>query len=352
MGDGVHTLSSVLLQSLLRKERDVKLGSRSLPPTEEAGSSHNTDCITSELRDKQVQWLVSMGRRLDLGISTVGLAVGILDRMLRVVLVRSKYVNCVAVTSLYLAVKLHEDDYAFNDTISEDEYDEDVNLTAARLLSQLGVAYSVQELNRMERSILRVLNWDLMLPTCDRFLEAMLIVIGAPHLAQSAELISQWEAIMASSELVSNYLPSTLALSLLSLMLQSTSSEWNRITQSLKEIFKVEDETFAECMPRMKEVVRYARCRDTTGLLIPSAVANNHGFMDEVQTKRSRKRSRQFSISSLGEERDGMLDENSFGKNVVGFPAGKGVGTGIMQSDLDRDVMHVLYNILNRTQQD
>jgi hypothetical protein len=75
---------------------------------------------------------------------------------------------------MYLAVKLHEE-YFFDDEIGEEE-DTNTLFDAANLVSQLEVDYSVAELNRMERSLLRVLNWDLMLPSVDRFLQAMLVV--------------------------------------------------------------------------------------------------------------------------------------------------------------------------------
>lgn len=137
-------------------------------------------------------------------------------------------------TCIYLSVKIYEDDYAMSDMSVEDE-----TLMAERLTSELDVPYSVQELNRMERSLLGVLDWDLMLPTCDRFMEAMLLVIGAPHLMASPLLVAHWRSVVARSQLVSEFLPSILALSLLSLMLQATSADWSRITRSLKNIFKV-----------------------------------------------------------------------------------------------------------------
>lgn len=90
-----------------------------------------------------------------------------------------------------------------------------------------------------ERSLLGILNWELMLPSCDRFLFSMLAVIGAPHLADSLALRDNFELVICRWDLVSGFRPSVLALSLLSLMLQRTLAEWQRVTQSLKSIFKV-----------------------------------------------------------------------------------------------------------------
>lgn len=154
-------------------------------------------------------------------------------------------------TALYLAVKLHEE--CFNSFIHQSSsptsmprhyflYSEGESiLDASTFLRRLNADYTVRELNRMEGQVLRVLDWDLLtLPSCTRFLEAMLAVIGAPHLIESMALRDNFEAVAASWALIGYYRSSTVALALVSLMLQSTLSEWPRVTNSLKEIFKVE----------------------------------------------------------------------------------------------------------------
>lgn len=74
----------------------------------------------------------------------------------------------------------------------------------------------------------------------DRFLISMLTVIQATHLIDSNILRKNWEIIITKWEIVNKFRPSVLALSLLSLMLESNlRNEWKRITQSLMEIFKV-----------------------------------------------------------------------------------------------------------------
>lgn len=72
-----------------------------------------------------------------------------------------------AVTSLYLAVKFHEE-----------IEDEDNSSNPYCVYKEIRERFSVEELNRMERSILAILKWDLLLPSIDRWIEAMLIVIG------------------------------------------------------------------------------------------------------------------------------------------------------------------------------
>jgi len=50
-----------------------------------------------------------LGRRFHLGLSTLGLSIAILDRLLRLVKVHGKYLHCLAVAALVLAIKFHEE---------------------------------------------------------------------------------------------------------------------------------------------------------------------------------------------------------------------------------------------------
>ena len=89
------TLSTQLLHSLLHKEAELYLV-KSLPSVECPPSSSSDKCRSEEdavdrlVRDREASWICAMGRRLHLGLNTVGLAVAILDRVLALVLVRSK----------------------------------------------------------------------------------------------------------------------------------------------------------------------------------------------------------------------------------------------------------------------
>lgn len=170
---------------------------------------------------------------------------------------------------LYLAVKLHEEIFIYSNTsdapqtvkaassllslnsdisseadvmdIENDEHSESY-LDAVNFLAQINTQYTMRELNRMESEVLRILGWDLLrIPSCAQFIEAMLTVIGAPHLIDSPALRLNFENVITHWMLASQFRGSTLALSLLSLMLQWTLSEHlaQCVTQSLKSIFKV-----------------------------------------------------------------------------------------------------------------
>ncbi|VDM25922.1 unnamed protein product, partial [Toxocara canis] len=160
MGDGDYSRVS-LLRSLANRERILlSETSTSLP----LGSC----LVTLRERDREAAWIVTSGATLSLGVDTVCLAVALLDRILLATRVPLKYVNCVAATCLYISIKLCEECVCVSD--------------AGRLISRLQLPYSIPELNRMELTILSRLNWDLGLPSVDRFMHAMLGCMGSPFL--------------------------------------------------------------------------------------------------------------------------------------------------------------------------
>jgi hypothetical protein len=233
MNNGAYTLSTALLHSLLAKERSLGIP---------IGFAQGPGLVSTQDRDREAKWICSVGRHLQFGFNTVGLAIGLMDRLLSAVRVQAKYLNCLAVTSLYVAVKFYEEHSG-----EELEFDP---MEASGFLSQLGLNYSVQEVTRMERTLLQRLDWNLLLPTFDRFLESMLAVTGLPQLANSAILRDKFEAIVCYWPLSGNFRPSVLALSLLSLMFRKTAvnEEHQRIIQSLQCIFQVEEEELNECL--------------------------------------------------------------------------------------------------------
>ncbi|KAL3087159.1 hypothetical protein niasHS_005398 [Heterodera schachtii] len=240
-----YQLTRVLLNSLLCKER-VSFSKQ-----------HKKHPNFSE-RNRQIRWILSVGRRWALGLNTLGLSIAILDRVLDRLKVQGKYLNCIAVASLCLGIKFHEEvdarSEAFEthrqtamllaipspETMNSDDL-------AAKIRSTSN--YTQKELNRMERTLLSHLEWDLLLPSFDRFLHAMLAVIGAPHLAGSKVLRQNFEIVISSGQLVSVYPSSVLALSLLSLMLELTpqGSMAPYITQNLSNIFQIQSVDLLLC---------------------------------------------------------------------------------------------------------
>ncbi|KAF7635326.1 Cyclin N-terminal domain-containing protein [Meloidogyne graminicola] len=255
----LYTLSRVLLNSLLFKSTNEcnELKKHQKHQYMEIDSFCD--------RDKQVKWILMLGRRFRLGLSTVGLSIAILDKIMRMVKVQGKYLHCLAVSALGLAVKFHEELDAESEAFETNRAAAIIlaipspePLTSDELASEIRAQseFSQKELNRMERTLLSRLNWDLLLPSFDRFLSAMLAVIGTPHLAVSRILRRNFELIISNGRLVWSYSSSVLALSTLSVMLEFTTVEWRRITQSLTNIFQIDTCCLLKCREEAGELLR------------------------------------------------------------------------------------------------
>ncbi|XP_026873944.1 cyclin-I [Electrophorus electricus] len=94
-----------------------------------------------------ITWLQEMSGMFKFCSETFALGVCVLNRLLATVKAQSKYLKCMAITSLILAAKINEED--------------EVTASVKDLLAQSGCSFSTAEILRMERIILDKLHWDL-----------------------------------------------------------------------------------------------------------------------------------------------------------------------------------------------
>lgn len=130
------------LKDSCQKESQYWLDRKSYPNTD--------DLVKSNERDEMVIFLLETCDRSDIAFSidTFSLAVSLLDRFLASFKVKSKYLECLALSCLYVASKVKEE----NDKI----------LSAAKLLEILPQCkLSVSELLRMELMILNKFDWNI-----------------------------------------------------------------------------------------------------------------------------------------------------------------------------------------------
>lgn len=160
--------------------------------------------VTEAKRNFEVKWMCKIGRELDLGLDTVGAAVAIFDHILTNLSVRFKYANCVGTTALYIAIKLLEESL---DSIALED-----------VLADFQVNYSIQEVLRMERIILSQLDWQLQFPSVERFVFLILAQFDDVIFVESNDLRSRIEDLLCNWSLMSNYRPSVLASSLITVM--------------------------------------------------------------------------------------------------------------------------------------
>ncbi|XP_077360350.1 cyclin-I [Festucalex cinctus] len=94
-----------------------------------------------------IVWLHQLNGRFGFCPETFALAVCVLNRIVSVAKVRSKYLKCTAFTSLVLAAKINAEDEAAG--------------RLGRLVTRSGCSFSTAEIVRMERVIVDKLHWDL-----------------------------------------------------------------------------------------------------------------------------------------------------------------------------------------------
>jgi len=96
--------------------------------------------------------------------------------------------------------------------------------------------------------------------------------------------------VISSGALVWRYGPPILALSLLSIMLELStsisSSQWPRITESLKTIFQIETKIFEKCRREMTELLAF----DSMRWANPQAEMSSMILRNQQQWKKPRKK--------------------------------------------------------------
>ncbi|XP_024862771.2 cyclin-I isoform X1 [Kryptolebias marmoratus] len=129
--------------------------------------------ISSVQHQQVILWLGEMSRMFQFCPETYALGVCVLNRLLSTVKAQTKYLKCIAFTSLVLAAKVNEEDEVLG--------------SVKDLVVRSGCNFSTAEILRMERIILDKLHWDLYTATPVDFIHIFhaLLVSGHPHLDPS-----------------------------------------------------------------------------------------------------------------------------------------------------------------------
>lgn len=195
------------------------------PPT--PSSSDVAESLT-EMRSDMIDWLIKLNAKFGFSFETLFTSISVFDRFLHRVRAQRKYLRCIAVTCLYLAAKVCEED-------------EMVPLTW-EVVRRSECGYSEAELLRMERCILSKLDWNLRLtPTSYDFIHLFHAVVltkcpehlSPPDSRQSSTALSQLMLACTRVDGLVSYSPSTVALAGLSLYLKLTWDHWLPATKAL-----------------------------------------------------------------------------------------------------------------------
>jgi len=199
--------------------------------------------MTSEQRSDLVDWLIELNKRFCFSAETLFLSVDIFDRFLHIVKAQSKYLRCIAVTCLYIGAKINEED--------------DVIPATQELVHVSECGCSEAEILRMERCILNKFDWSPRAsPTSVEFIHLFhaLVLNKCPMLVHSADELDVTRCMLDEalllclhrSELL-EYPPSTVALSILSIYLEFTWTQWKFATQRLQALIQLSEADLSEC---------------------------------------------------------------------------------------------------------
>lgn len=200
------------------------------------------DAITGTKRDDVVAWMIEKSDKFGFHPETWALAVTILDRFLRVVKAQAKYLQCIAITCLFIAAKFSEEEESL--------------LTAAELVSKSCCSCTASDVVRMERIVVEKLQWNLRATTPMEFIYIFhaLLTYGDARTntarEQLATLIIRLRQCAACHALL-GFRPSTLALSILSLELEHAGTSWLPITMGLQRLASIDNVSLINCREKI-----------------------------------------------------------------------------------------------------
>ncbi|XP_037364247.1 cyclin-I2 [Talpa occidentalis] len=200
-----------------------------------------------------VLWLLRQDNIFDFSEATINLALTILSRLLVSVKVKERLLECVTITSLRLAAKVHEED--------------EVIPHVKDFIKHYGSKYTPSELLRMELAILDKLHWDLYIGTPLDFLTIFhaLVVLDWPQVMELLpqrnpslhveSLTRQLQHCMAGHQVL-QFKGSTLALVIITLELERLMPDWCTPISDLLKKAQVNIEQFSCCKELVKQQLR------------------------------------------------------------------------------------------------
>lgn len=239
-GLNVGKLLRVLHEGLLKEDTHFT-------PLVCLAENEDSDGISLSNRDNIAMFMLNLSRHCGFHSETYSLSVNLLDRLLSVVKANPKYLPCMSICCLFLAVKMSEED-------------EDVP-TAADFVRVSGLRITSSDLLRMERIILDKLNWNLNATTPLYFLQAFHALCVSkgfldhcPVNQHLQHVTSVLEGLLCHHKFTF-FKPSTLALALLSCELVYISNNWLLVTHFLQQEAKVPDAELWQCSSLVEELL-------------------------------------------------------------------------------------------------
>lgn len=199
---------------------------------------------SGEERDEIVSWLICLNGRFHFSPETLALTIAMMDRFLSAIKVRPKYLQCVAISCLYIAAK----------TLEEDE----VIPSTKDLVKTSQCDCAVSDILRMEGVILDKLSWNIKTITAVDYLHIIhaLLMCYYPRLLEDLANMTPTRHLtiicrnlfhcLCCHRLV-RYRPITLSLAVLSLELEQITPGWLTIINTVLQMAEIEIDSLIQC---------------------------------------------------------------------------------------------------------
>lgn len=204
-------------------------------------------------RDEIVSWLIFLNRKFHFHPETLALTISMVDRFLSAVKVRPKYVQCVAISCLYIAAKTLEEDEVIPSTVD--------------LVKISRCDCAVSDILRMECVILNKLDWNVKTITPVDYLHIIhallmcyypLLLEGLINMTPTRHLtiISRNLFHCLCNHRIVRYRPITLCLAVLSLELEQITPSWLSIINTVLKMAEIEVESLIQCRELASQILK------------------------------------------------------------------------------------------------
>ncbi|OMJ93153.1 hypothetical protein SteCoe_3973 [Stentor coeruleus] len=121
--------------------------------------------IESWMRDKLVNWVVSVGEDIGISIETAQLAITLINQFLATVHTKKAVLQLVGIVCLMIALKYHES----------------IGFTLDHAIEHCGNVYSREDIQATEIFLLQKLDWCLKIPTAAELSKQLLYITGVSY---------------------------------------------------------------------------------------------------------------------------------------------------------------------------
>lgn len=261
-------------------------------------------------RDRIVKWLMQLTLHFQFYPDTFFLSVNLLDRFITSVKAHPKYLRCIAITCLYLASKMVEE--------------EEIIPCTKDLIETSQCGCRTGDVLRMERIILEKLQWDLCTATSLQYLHvfhAIAVATGSVRHPKHAQrnlqkLTHALVRVVSRYDLLTMYPSSVLALAVFSVDLEeSCNNEWVNITLQMRALANLDMDVVMECRSDVRRYVLSTRpmsnlqSNSAFVLNVPN-LTNNTTASSFIQKESSQQMcgKRKASCEMMWQEMDGGVD--------------------------------------------